>query len=117
MEAIIIPRLQLSDRLTVGGASDDEMTEAVLDHDRRQLVMSTLREFGEPVTLPDLAEAIAVTERGRRITAVSEETVKRIYFALYHNHVPKLRNAGLVEYDQETDIVALAEWANNSPNR
>ncbi|WP_449271602.1 DUF7344 domain-containing protein [Halopiger xanaduensis] len=28
---------------------------------------------------------------------------------LYHTHIPKLEEAGIVTYDQERDIVTLAE--------
>ncbi len=63
------------------------------------------------MTLPDLADEVAVRERGTTIAAIPGEEVKRVYMSLYHSHIPKLANADVVAYDQERDMVALAENA------
>ena len=92
--------------------SDDRMmrpalAEAMLK-DRRRILLACLRDFNEPVTLPDLADEIAVRECGAALTQIPAERVKEIYLSLYHTDIPKLADAGLVQYDQETDLVAAA---------
>jgi DNA-binding transcriptional ArsR family regulator len=37
------------------------------------------------------------------------ETVMEVYLSLYHTHVPKLSDAGLVASDQQRDLVALTD--------
>ena len=77
----------------------------VLSERRRRHVLRCLQEYDESMTLADVADEVAVRELGKRITDISAETVMEIYLSLYHSHVPKLTAAGIVEYDQERDLV------------
>lgn len=77
----------------------------VLSERRRRDVLRCLQEYNESMTLADVADEVAVRELGKRITDISAETVMEIYLSLYHSHVPKLTAAGIVEYDQERDLV------------
>lgn len=88
-----------------------ETISTLLAHERRHAVLDVLRTHDEPLPLADLADEVAVRERERRIDSIPAEEVKRIYMSLYHRHVAKLANHGVVEYDQDRDIVALTERA------
>ena len=77
----------------------------VLSERRRRYVLKCLQEYDESMTLADVADEVAVRELGKRITDISAETVMEVYLSLYHSHLPKLTAAGIVEYDQERDIV------------
>jgi len=61
------------------------------------------------VTLPDLADEVAVWAADRSIDEIPAEEVKEVYMSLYHSHVPKLEEADLVTYDQEGDLVSITE--------
>lgn len=76
---------------------------------RRRYVLHVLGTYEEPITLADLADEVAIREYDGPITDISADAVLRIYLSLYHSHVPKLSEAGLVAYDQEADTVEL--WA------
>ena len=65
-----------------------------------------MRTYGESLTLPDAAEEVAVRETGRKVTELSAERVHQIYISLYHDHLPRLVEANLLEYDQERDLVS-----------
>ncbi|WP_323190167.1 hypothetical protein [Halostella sp. PRR32] len=80
-----------------------------LSHTRRRYAIRCLREYEEPMALADLADEIAVRENGSPITEIPADDVKRIYLSLYHNHLPKLDSAGIARYDQEGDMVRLAD--------
>jgi len=56
-----------------------------------------------------VADELAVWEHDARITEISAEDVAAIHTDLYHVHVPKMADAGVVEYSQERELVALAE--------
>lgn len=61
----------------------------------------------EALSLPDLADEVAVAERGRTLSNIDPDDVLQVYLSLYHTHVPKLADAGVAEYEQEDDYVAL----------
>ena len=80
---------------------------------RRRLALSCLREH-HSVSLPDLAEFVAVEVWDSDLTSISGERVRDVYFSLYHKHVPVLEAANLVHYEQEEDLVALTDRTTDS---
>ena len=82
-----------------------------LADERRRYVLFALKEHERPVALADLADEVAVEENDRTITEIPAEEVKRVYMSLWHSHIPKLVDAGLVEYNQDRGTVTLAEKA------
>lgn len=59
------------------------------------------------VSLPDIADEVAVADRGTSITEIPPEDVLGVYDELYREHLPSLCDVGVVEYDEETDTVTL----------
>ncbi|WP_390190844.1 DUF7344 domain-containing protein [Halalkalicoccus salilacus] len=84
---------------------------SLLAHPRRRRALERLRTFDEPIGLADLADEGAVAERGTIISEIPVEVVKPVYLDLYHSHVPKLAEADVVEYGQESDLVELSAGA------
>ena len=85
----------------------DDVLQLLADR-RRRLTLAVLRRHGESLSLPDVADEVAVHERGRPLPEISPETVTEIYTSIYHDHLPRLVEAGLVSYDQERDLVKPA---------
>nr|WP_254840780.1 hypothetical protein [Natronomonas marina] len=56
--------------------------------------------------MSDLADQIALLEGEH-----THEHYERICTSLVHNHLPKLTDAGIVEYDQEREVVDLRDRA------
>ena len=81
-------------------------TFELLASSRRLHALFVLRERGEPVAVPALAEEIA--DREHRSDDTPEEVVDRVSVGLWHAHVPKLRESGVLAYDSETDRVELS---------
>lgn len=90
---------------------DEDIAYDVLGAERRRFVIGCLYRHGTSLPLADLADELAAWEHDSHLTDVSAEEVKQIYLDLYHCHVPKLEDVGLVEYQQDTDMVALASLA------
>lgn len=74
---------------------------------RRREALATLVRHDD-LSLPDLADEVAISECDDLLSNIEADNVLRVYLSLYHTHIPKLADAGLVEYDQRDDYVALA---------
>ena len=78
----------------------------LLANPRRRELLALVEEHHE-ISLPDVADEVAVNEADTSIVEVDPETVLDVYLSLYHDHVPRLVEAGLVQYDQELDLVVF----------
>lgn len=87
------------------------MVFSVLSDRRRRYVLHVLREQELPITLPELADEVARKEMEGAKTEVPAETLERVHISLWHSHVPKLSDVGIVEHNREQGTVTLAETA------
>ncbi|MFC4541777.1 ArsR family transcriptional regulator [Halosolutus amylolyticus] len=83
----------------------------LLKNRRRREVLTYLLEADETVTLGELAEQIAAWENDTEVNALSSDQRKRVYVALYQTHLPKMDDAGIVEYDQDRGLISLSDNA------
>lgn len=86
----------------------DDLFE-ILASQRRRYILHCLRKHDSSLALADVADEVAVYENESNITDISAEEIKRVYISLYHTHIPKLAEQGLVTYSQERDLVTLSE--------
>ncbi|WP_170972336.1 DUF7344 domain-containing protein [Natronorubrum halophilum] len=70
---------------------------------RRKHALAYLTQKPVAIPLGDLAEFIALKEG-----EPSYDWYERVLVDLYHNHLPHLTDADLVEYDEETELVKSA---------
>ncbi|MFC4553187.1 MULTISPECIES: DUF7344 domain-containing protein [Halorussus] len=102
-------------RSTVGGPDESrgslDTQFDVLRNRRRRYVLRHLRDRTLPVAVADLARVVAADEEGVEPGDASESAVDRAYVSLYHNHVPKMVDAGLLVRFEERNTVALADDA------
>lgn len=75
----------------------DRLINLLADEGRRH-VLAVLRDTDEPLSVADLANSLARREAG---------DAKQRKITLHHRHLPKLADADLVEYDDETKAVTL----------
>lgn len=73
---------------------------ALLSDDRRRYVVRYLQEATAPVALADLARTITERESAGP-PAGAENRERTIHRSLYHWHVPKLADAGVVDHDRD----------------
>lgn len=85
-------------------AARDDLFDA-LSHARRRFVLQHLRSSDRPVSVDDLSSELAAWEDD----ASSNHASGRVALSLLHVHLPKLADAGLVEYDEQWRRVALAD--------
>lgn len=98
----------VGERSEFGSAPDLDTLFSMLSDERRRYALYCLDEHRNPVALADLADEVARLEHDARTVAeVPAEDVKSVYMSLYHNHVPRLEDAGIVSYSQSADTVRL----------
>lgn len=94
------------------GLSTEEkrsVAEAIANR-RRRYVLHLLQEAPESLTLMDVTREVVRWEQDPDETPDSE-TIESVHTSLHHIHVPKLEDAGLVEYNSTRTRIALSETA------
>jgi len=89
---------------------DIEPVYEALGHSRRRYLCYTLLEDTE-WSLTDLATKIAAWENDVPEHAVTEDQREEVYVSLYHAHVPKLVDEGVITFDDVTETITTAEHA------
>jgi DNA-binding transcriptional ArsR family regulator len=80
-------------------------TFGLLKNPRRRYVLYHLRHESRSTDLVTLGRHVAAWETGTTVSEVSAESVETVRVSLFHTHLPKLEDAGLVSYDPETGAV------------
>ncbi|APE95368.1 DUF7344 domain-containing protein [Halodesulfurarchaeum formicicum] len=90
------------------GAMDPDTAFSLLSNQRRRHVLCLLAERGEAVPLSDVATEIASRMNDVDPDKVEDADYRSVYVALYQNHVPRLAEAGVVEYDDTARTARIA---------
>ena len=88
---------------------DTDVLFDVLSNPRRRFVLARLDGDATPKPLRDIAYQLATWEYDAAITEIPASDVTSTYVSLYHVHIPKMADAGFVEYCAKRDAVALVE--------
>jgi hypothetical protein len=84
----------------------------VLSNERRQCILHYLkRQDDRRVSLRELVDHVAAWENDTTVAELESDERKRVYTALRQNHLPKLDDTDIVEYDHMRGEVALTEDA------
>lgn len=90
-----------------GGRRFDEIYTALADQ-RRRFALYHLREE-ERASLTDVAAQIGAWERDCPVGDVPNDTRADIETALYHHHLPKLQEGGVIEYDDRSGTLVFRD--------
>lgn len=99
-------------RLGSGGMSTDqidfdttlELSSAV----QRRIILAVFAQEQRPLTSRDLAQAVLTHHSQGEEEA--DEVFRRLLVSLHHIHLPKLEDAGIIEYDQRRRKANPAKW-------
>jgi DNA-binding transcriptional ArsR family regulator len=83
----------------------------ILSNTRRRMLLFYLRQHSGSATVKELAGEIAALENEVDVDDLERQQRKRVYVSLYQTHVPKLEEAGIVEYDDASGEVRLTNRA------
>ena len=83
----------------------------ILKNGRRRRVLKYLRDVDGEVTLSDLAEHIAAIENDTTEAKLTSSERKRVYVGLYQCHLPKMDDAGAIDYNQSRGLIRRTDKA------
>lgn len=84
----------------------------VLSNDRRRCVLHYLKQQDERrVELRELVDYVAAWENDTTVREIDSDARKRVYTALRQSHLPKLEDAGVIEYEHLRGEVELTDQA------
>ena len=78
----------------------------ILQNPRRMMIIKVLRELGGTVCLREVVRRIATTETGGN---PDRNHRKSVYNSIVQNHLPKMEQAGLIEYNRHNDALHLLD--------
>ncbi|SFR36491.1 DUF7344 domain-containing protein [Halorubrum sodomense] len=93
--------------------SEDELFDVLANQRRRFAVHLLKREEKERFEIGDMAEQIAAWENGIDTAEITGNERKRVYTALQQSHLPKMDDAGVVEFNKDRGIVEPTEAIQN----
>lgn len=81
----------------------------LLSADRRQAVLIYLDATDGSTTLGEMAEHIACKECGCSRSELTSQQRKRVYVGLYQCHLPKMSEAGVIDYNSDRGTLSLGD--------
>ncbi|ERH13924.1 MAG: hypothetical protein J07HB67_00177 [halophilic archaeon J07HB67] len=84
---------------------EQRLFEILSNRRRRYAVYALGNEETDTVELGELARRIAAWETGKPPERVTSTERKRVYTALQQSHLPKLADAGLIDYDERASVI------------
>ena len=85
--------------------SEDELFDVLANQRRRFAVHLLKREEKDRVEIGDMAEQIAAWENGIDTAEITGDERKRVYTALQQSHLPKMDDAGVVDFNKDRGVV------------
>lgn len=85
----------------------------LLSNHRRRYALHYMQNNGEQATLGELSDTIAAWENGIDPEEVSYDERKRVYTSLQQVHLPRMDEAGVVEFDDREGVVEIGPAAEN----
>lgn len=86
-----------------------EIVFRALANRRRRTILYYLTERMRPVPLEELVNQIAAQESETHEADISAEVYERVALDLYHTQLPKLVEWGIVEHEEDLNLITVAE--------
>ena len=96
---------------TDGGTEAITVILGALTHWRRRYILYHLHDCPGPVEADELARQVLAWETNTTVGNITDKECERVVTDLYHNHLPKLADADVIEYDQRTLTAQLVDHA------
>lgn len=98
-------KAHVAGRAHAGSGSNHRLIDCVADATRRQ-VLAVLSDRTSPIDTGELATRVTAAVEGEALVDVTREASGSTHVSLVHAHLPKLSEAGLVQWDPDAETVA-----------
>lgn len=88
-----------------GSGVSREQVFDILSNRRRRHTLHYLRQHDRPVELRELSTQLTAWENGTTLEEVTHDERKRLYTALRQIHLPKMDNAGVLDFDAARGVI------------
>jgi DNA-binding transcriptional ArsR family regulator len=109
-ETVSTPHVSEKDVLPVNSESEslDSVFRALSDH-RRRCICHYLSQADDSLPVDELAELLAASMIEKTRAVLTSAEIEKTRTELHRIHLPKLTEAGIVEYDEEEGVVSLTD--------
>lgn len=83
----------------------------LLTSPRRRAAICYLKSIEGEATRGELAEELAAAEHAVEPEEVTAQQRKRLYISLYQVHLPRMAEAGVIEYDEDRGTIEVTDRA------
>lgn len=90
--------------------SDEERLIRLIAETRNRAILTILNDAARSLTVTALAERLVERDATGTATAAGEHDLERVKLSLHHTDLPRLDEAGLIEYDPETNAVSYEQY-------
>ncbi len=91
---------------TQDGSLSEETVFDVLSNRRRRFAIHALKRADDELSVTELSERVTAWEHGIDPEAVEYDQRRNVHSTLKRTHLPMLEENGVIEYDEETNVVA-----------
>lgn len=95
--------------------SDEEQIVRLLTDSHDRTILAILDDSGRELPLTELAERLVAHGEAVFESADYERELERVLISLHHNHMPKLEESGMVEYDTDEKVVRSEDYSAVDP--
>lgn len=85
---------------------NEQAATSLLVEPRNRAILSTLRDTGGALDVRCLAERLVAHNNAILGSAEFEDELEQLLISLHHDRLPRLAEAGLLEYDADENVVA-----------
>lgn len=96
------------------GSHEDRVLHLVTDA-RNRAILSVLNGADGPLHVEELAKRLVARDAAVFESSRHGGELKRVLISLHHNRLPKLSDAGLVEYDYDENVVSDVDYSTVDP--
>jgi hypothetical protein len=96
------------DPIIVDADGDPDGVCRALADERRRQVLCVLKRESMPIDVRTLARQVTIQEACDDSKLVTKESITQTQTTLYHNHLPKMADLDLIEYDPEESVEGIA---------
>lgn len=93
---------------------EEEIVRLIAERNNRA-ILTVLNDAARPLPVTELADRLVARDATVVDAADYDDRLEQTLLTLHHEHLPRLADAGLVEYDRDENVVSYRTYASVDP--